>query len=36
MNTEEMRILLNGVIQECENVGISTMTLKELEGLKLI
>ena len=36
MNTDEMRILLNGVITECENVGIPTMTIEELEGLKLI
>lgn len=36
MNTEEMRILLQGVIQECENVGIPTMSEEEIERLKLI
>jgi hypothetical protein len=33
-NTWEMSVLLNGMVQEAENVGIETMTPKELEELR--
>lgn len=31
----EMSIFLDGIIQECENVGIPTLTKNEIEGMKL-
>lgn len=34
--TLEMKYLLDGVIQECENMGIPTLTEDEIERLKLI
>lgn len=34
LNTEEMSQLINGVIQECKDVGIETLTPEELENLK--
>ena len=34
--TLEMKYLLDGVINEAENLGISTLTSKEIERLKLI
>lgn len=36
MNTDEMRILLQGTIQECENVGIPTLSEEEIERMRLI
>lgn len=36
MNTDEMRILLQGTINEAENVGIPTLTMNEIERLRLI
>lgn len=35
-NTLEMKYFLDGIIQECENVGIPTLTQSEIERLKLI
>ena len=34
-DTKEMAIFLDGIIQECENVGIPTLTKNEIERLKL-
>lgn len=34
--TLEMKYLLDGVIQECENLGIPTLTNEQIERLKLI
>ena len=34
-DTKEMAIFLDGIIQECENVGIPTLTRNEIERLKL-
>lgn len=36
MNIEEMRILINGVISECSNLDIPTLSMKELEKMRLI
>lgn len=33
-DTREMAILIDGVVQECKNIGIETMTPSELERLK--
>ena len=35
-NTKEMSQFINGVVQEAENLGIPTITQKELERLKAI
>ena len=35
-NTLEMKYFLDGIIQECENVGIPTLTQEQIERLKLI
>ena len=35
-NTLEMKYFLDGIIQECENVGIPTLTEKEIERMKLV
>lgn len=34
--TLEMKYLLDGVIQECENLGIPTLTEEQIERLKLV
>ena len=34
-NTIEMKYLLDGIIQECENVGIPTLTINEIQNMKL-
>lgn len=34
--TLEMKYLLDGVIQECENLGIPTLTQEQIERMKLI
>jgi len=34
-NTLEMKYLLDGVIQECENLGISTLTQEQIEKMRL-
>lgn len=34
-DTKEMAIFLDGIIAECENVGIPTLTKNEIERLKL-
>lgn len=33
-NTEEMSILIDGIVSECQDLGIETMTPAELERLK--
>lgn len=35
-NTLEMKYFLDGIIQECENVGIPTLTQEQIERLKLV
>ena len=35
-NTKEMSIFIDGIIQECENVGIPTLTKEEIEKMRLI
>lgn len=35
-NTLEMKYFLDGIIQECENVGIPTLTQEQIERMKLI
>ena len=35
-NTEEMTIFLDGIIQECKQLGIETLTPEELERLRQI
>lgn len=35
-NTLEMKYLLDGVIQECENLGIPTLTDEQIEKMRLI
>lgn len=35
-NTLEMKYFLDGIIQECENVGIPTLTQEQIERFKLI
>ena len=34
-NTKEMAIFLNGIIQECESVGIPTLTDEQIKSLKV-
>ena len=34
--TLEMKYLLDGVIQECENLGIPTLTQEQIERMKLV
>ena len=34
-NTKEMAIFLNGIIQECESVGIPTLTEEQIKKLKV-
>jgi hypothetical protein len=34
-NTKEMTIFLNGIIQECESVGIPTLTEEQIKKLKV-
>lgn len=36
MNVEEMRILLQGTIQECESAEIPTLKYEDLKGMRLI
>ena len=36
MSTLEMKYLLDGVIQEAENIGIPTLTPSEIERMKLV
>lgn len=36
MNSKEMSVFIDGLVQECENVGIPTLTREEIEGMKLI
>lgn len=36
MDSKEMSIFIDGLIQECENVGIPTLTKEEIERMKLI
>lgn len=36
MNTKEMSIYLDGIIQEAENLGIPTLSEEEIERMKLI
>ena len=33
-NTKEMSILIDGIVQECKNLGIETLPTSELERLK--
>jgi hypothetical protein len=33
-NTKEMSVLIDGVVSECKELGIETMTPDELAGLK--
>ncbi len=33
-DTKEMSVLIDGVVSECKEIGIETMTPQELEGLK--
>lgn len=35
-NTLEMKIFIDGIIQECENVGIPTLTDEEIRKMRLI
>lgn len=35
-NTVEMKIFIDGIIQECENVGIPTLTDEEIRKMRLI
>lgn len=35
-NTLEMKYFLDGIIQECENVGIPTLTQEQIERMKLV
>lgn len=35
-NSKEMSIFIDGIIQECKNLGIETMTKAEIELLKLV
>ena len=35
-NTIEMKYLLDGIIQECENVGIPTLTINEIQNMRLV
>lgn len=35
-DSKEMSIFIDGIIQECQNVGIETMTLDEIARLNLI
>jgi len=35
-NTKEMTIFIDGIIQECENLGISTLTPDEIARMRLI
>jgi hypothetical protein len=35
-NTLEMKYFLDGIIQECQNVGIPTLTPNEIERMKLV
>lgn len=35
-NTLEMKYFLDGIIQECENVGIPTLTSDEIERMRLV
>lgn len=34
-NTKEMTVFLNGIIQECESVGIPTLTEEQIKKLKV-
>lgn len=36
MDSQEMAVFIDGLIHECENVGIPTLTKTEIERLKLI
>ena len=36
MNSYEMSKYISGIIQECENIGIPTLTEEEIERMKLI
>ena len=35
-DTKEMSIFIDGIIQECENVGIPTLTKEEILKLRLV
>ena len=35
-NTEEMSIFLDGIIQECNNLGINTLTLQEIALMEIV
>ena len=35
-DSREMSIFIDGIIQECENVGIPTLTQSEIERMKLV
>lgn len=35
-NTVEMKIFIDGIVQECENVGIPTLTEKEIAKMNLV
>ena len=35
-DSREMSIFIDGIIQECENVGIPTLTQSEIERLRLV
>ncbi len=35
-NTAEMKVFIDGIVQECENVGIPTLTENEISKMKLI
>ena len=35
-NTLEMKYFLDGIVNECENVGIPTLTQEQIERMKLI
>ena len=36
MDTKEMSIYLDGIIQEAENLGIPTLTEEQIKAMKLI
>lgn len=36
MDTYEMSVFIDGLVSECENVGIPTLTAEEIKGLKLV
>lgn len=35
-DTREMKIFIDGIIQECSNLGISTLTEEQIKGMRLV